>query len=91
MRNNKTSWDAAESFCQKEGGHLASVTSKEEQEYMLDRVGKTPVWIGATDQKKEGPWEGTDCNPFNFTGWAAGGPVFVCLYLCIFVFVYLYL
>ena len=48
---------------------------------MLDRVGQNPVWIGATDQKREGSWEWTDCNPFNFTGYVPGEPVFVCLYL----------
>ena len=74
VRNNKTSWDAAENFCQNEGGHLASVTSKEDQAYMLDRVGRKPVWIGATDRKREGFWEWTDCIPFNFTGWASGEP-----------------
>ena len=41
---------------------------------MLDRVGKSPAWIGATDQKKEGSWEWTDCRPFNFTGWVTGEP-----------------
>ena len=74
VRNNKTSWDTAENFCQNEGGHLASITSKEDQEYMLDQVGRSPVWIGAIDEKREGSWEWTDCSPFNFTGWAPGEP-----------------
>ena len=74
MRNSKTSWDAAENFCQNEGGHLVSVTSREIQEYMLNRVGQTLVWIGATDRKREGSWEWTDCSPFNFTDWASGEP-----------------
>ena len=74
MRNNKTSWDGAENFCQNEGGHLASVTNKEDQAYMLDRVGPTPVWIGATDRKGKESWEWSDCNLVNFTGWASGEP-----------------
>ena len=41
---------------------------------MLDRVGQNPVWIGATDRKREGFWEWTDCSSFNFTGWASGEP-----------------
>ena len=41
---------------------------------MLDQVGQNPVWIGATDRKREGFWEWTDCSPFNFTGWALGEP-----------------
>ena len=89
MRNNKTSWKAAESFCQKEGGHLASVTNKEEQEYLLDRVGQNPVWIGATEKQRNGFWEWTDCNPFNFIGWAQERlylHVCICLYLCICIF-----
>ena len=74
VRNNKTSWDAAEKFCQNQGGHLVSVTSKGVQDYMLDRVGRNPVWIGATDRKREGSWEWSDCSHFNFTGWATGEP-----------------
>ena len=74
MRNNKTSWDAAENFCRSEGGHLASVKSKEVHEYMLERVGQSLMWIGATDKKREGSWEWTDCSPFNFIGWAYGEP-----------------
>ena len=56
------------------GGHLASVTSKEDQSYMFERVSQNPVWIGATDKKREGFWEWTDCSPFNFTGWVTGEP-----------------
>ena len=74
VRNNKTKWNAAEGFCQNEGGHLASVTTKKVQAYMLDQVNQNPVWIGATDRKREGSWEWTDYSPFNFTGWASGEP-----------------
>lgn len=71
MTNQERNWTEAEKFCNSEEGHLASVTSKEMHEFILEEVEKrkTKVWIGATDQESEGTWKWSDYSPFDFRGW----------------------
>jgi len=44
-------WNAAEDFCISIGGHLASIHSKAEQDFISKLAGATTtyVWYGATD------------------------------------------
>merc|ERR1712179_771674 len=71
----KLSWEAAEEKCQKLGGHLASVISQDVHVYLRDNEKNSFfVWIGATDQKDEGIWKWTDCNPWNFAKWGKNEP-----------------
>merc|ERR1712013_491737 len=71
VTNQERNWTEAEKFCNSEEGHLASVTSKEMHEFILEEVEKrkTKVWIGATDQESEGTWKWSDYSPFDFRGW----------------------
>jgi len=71
----KLFWGSAEEKCRSLGGHLASVTSQDIHDYIQQNE-KNPdfVWLGATDQDKEGAWKWTDCNPWNFIKWGAGEP-----------------
>ena len=70
-------WTAAEDFCQEEGGHLASVASKETMDFVnagLASRGLGYVWLGGNDIAKEGVWEWTDCTPWKFSLWAPEEP-----------------
>ena len=73
VTDEKRNWTAAENFCQSKESHLASVTSKEIDKFLLGevRMKEVKVWIGATDQKEEGVWEWSDCSPFHFKDWVA--------------------
>ena len=45
----KKNWTDAEDFCQKEGGHLASITSNVTNQYVVEKVERTGlshVWFG---------------------------------------------
>ncbi|MGN0787259.1 MAG: lectin-like protein [Christensenellales bacterium] len=53
------SWQEAEEFCERNGGHLVTITSAEEQQIVSD-LAKTSIkhscWIGCTDAESEGSW-----------------------------------
>ena len=58
------SWRKAEEFCVKEGAHLASVTSKSTNDYILEEIGKRGVeflWVGGSYRGLEGGWRWNDC------------------------------
>jgi len=73
----KRNWTAAEDFCRKEGGHLASVHSNTTFYFVLEgmnRTGLKMAWLGANDLEVEGTWKWVDCSPWNVTFWARGEP-----------------
>ncbi|XP_077622321.1 C-type lectin domain family 4 member F isoform X1 [Crocuta crocuta] len=61
----KKSWHEAEQFCVSQGAHLASVTSEEEQAFLVKFTSTSYHWIGLTDRGKEGFWRWVDGTPFN--------------------------
>ena len=70
-------WTDAEGFCQKEGGHLASVASDETMGFVLlgaHKRGLNDVWLGGNDIAQEGEWSWTDCTPWDVDFWAPGQP-----------------
>ena len=74
---DKKSWTAAEDFCLKDRGHLASATSNTTSVFFwegMKRKGIRNVWIGGNDIEEEGSWKWTDCNPFQTTFWKTGEP-----------------
>ena len=75
--SEKKNWTDAEDFCQKEGGHLASVHSDAAVDFVLQgmaRLGLDIAWLGGNDIEQEGAWQWTDCTPWDFTFWARGEP-----------------
>ncbi|XP_031239893.1 C-type lectin domain family 4 member F [Mastomys coucha] len=63
---DKKSWHEAEKFCRSQGAHLASVTSQEEQAFLVRTTSAEFYWIGLTDQGTEGNWHWVDSTPFNY-------------------------
>jgi hypothetical protein len=55
-------WAAAESACEAEGTHLATITDSDERNVVTHALGKSPpgtsdkVWIGMSDRTSEGTW-----------------------------------
>jgi formylglycine-generating enzyme required for sulfatase activity len=69
-------WRDAKAFCERQGGHLATITSKEENDFIagLLPTKNSYYWIGFTDEEQEGRWEWVTGEPVTFKVWAEGEP-----------------
>lgn len=60
LYQNLMTWDEAKQYCEDLGGHLATITSEEEQEAiagLLDNASQNCYWLGAADADSEGNWK----------------------------------
>ena len=69
-----SSWYAARYLCEKMGGHLVSIETAAENEYLWNFTGNAGVWIGLTDQDHEGIWQWPDGSSLSYSNWAGGEP-----------------
>ncbi|XP_065814152.1 brevican core protein isoform X2 [Labrus bergylta] len=69
----RQSWEAAEQHCRMCGGHLLSVMTPEEQDYINDRY-REYQWIGLNDKTIEGDFRWSDGNPLLYQNWFRGQP-----------------
>jgi len=70
-------WTDSEALAVSVGGHLASITSREEQDFietrLMDDLGGD-FWIGLTDEEIEGTFVWTSGEPLDYTNWGGGQP-----------------
>ncbi|XP_032367309.1 brevican core protein isoform X1 [Etheostoma spectabile] len=71
--SKRQSWEAAEQHCRLCGGHLLSVMTPEEQDYINDRY-REYQWIGLNDRTIEGDFRWSDGNPLLYENWFRGQP-----------------
>lgn len=72
-----TSWNEANMYCQKKGGHLATITSKEEDDYLyqlLQNSNRMNAYFGLSDAEKEGTWKWITGEAVDYLNWATGEP-----------------
>ncbi|XP_033724612.1 echinoidin-like [Pecten maximus] len=72
-------WAHANNDCQAKGGHLLTIHSSKEQNFIMSTLGSlnfagNGVWLGLTDQNTEGTFIWADGSPVDFTYWASGQP-----------------
>ena len=70
-------WHEAKAYCESIGGHLATITSQDEQnciEALLEGHTKNIYWLGATDEAQEGQWEWITGEPFEYANWNYEAP-----------------
>jgi hypothetical protein len=70
-------WVEAKAFCEVLGGHLATLTTAEENAFvhgfMLDS-GYNTAYFGLSDEKRTGDWIWVTGEPFVYTNWDSGEP-----------------
>ena len=71
-------WDEAEAYCESIGGHLATITSETELNYILSILEGHPsiecYWLGGTDKETEGTWKWITNENWEYTNWEDGEP-----------------
>ncbi|MHA2165214.1 MAG: C-type lectin domain-containing protein, partial [Candidatus Hodarchaeales archaeon] len=50
-------WNKAKADCEAQGGHLVTISSKEENAFVSNLAGSENIWIGLTDEIHEGSWQ----------------------------------
>jgi hypothetical protein len=73
------SWTDAEATAQLLGGHLASIQSQAENDFIQENFGffdgvDRRLWIGFTDEGSEGDWFWSDGSEVDYTNWNDGEP-----------------
>ncbi|NQZ58953.1 MAG: hypothetical protein HRT88_15990 [Lentisphaeraceae bacterium] len=68
------SWHEAAEQCKKMGGQLVSVKSKQVNDFIVKLIAGKCVWLGASDQIKEGEWRWRDGSKATYTNWAGHEP-----------------
>ena len=72
-----SSWSAAEAFCKALGGHLAVISSAEENSLifsLMKEAGYNNAYFGYTDCENEGEWHWIDGYTSSYVNWAPTEP-----------------
>ncbi|MFW6172084.1 MAG: FlgO family outer membrane protein [Planctomycetota bacterium] len=69
----------AEKYCNDRGGYLARIESAEEQRFVLGLLSTVcpnspQIWIGGSDEKREGEWVFPDGSPLRYSNWGPESP-----------------
>ncbi len=69
-------WNSAKTTCAGLGGHLATITSQTENDWINANIvnGVAEIWAGGTDAAVEGNWTWVNGESWNYTNWNGGEP-----------------
>jgi len=67
-------WQDAKKACNAAGGHLVTITSVSENTFVNGLQGSDWVWMGFTDEAKEGDWRWITGERVTYTNWHSGQP-----------------
>ena len=70
-------WSTAKAYCEKLGGHLATISSKEENDFVFSLIKertKSIYWLGATCNTPDKKWQWVTGEVWNYKNWSSGNP-----------------
>lgn len=73
----KITWEEAKIFCESIGGHLATITSQEENSFLyryITNLNYNSAYFGASDNEIEGVWKWVTDEEFIYSNWHDGEP-----------------
>ncbi|XP_038078467.1 macrophage mannose receptor 1-like [Patiria miniata] len=78
LAQERRDWNQAEEFCHERGGHLASIHSEDDNNYILNLIGDNLVgqsyWIGLREYAVEGDYKWCDGSAVDYTRWRPNEP-----------------
>ncbi len=73
--NVPMTWHEAKAYCEQQGGHLATVGSAEENEFLYQTFARDQAcWLGATREERFPRWRWVTGEPMEFTNWFRDEP-----------------
>ena len=75
--DNCQSFETAKAYCEARGGHLATITSEEENKALYDFMkesGYTSVYFGFSDKEEEGSWKWVTGEETEYVNWNPAEP-----------------
>lgn len=75
--NNAEEWDEAKEYCENLNGHLATISSQAENDFLyslMKKEGYTNAYFGLTDSEYEGIWKWINDEPLSYSNWHTGEP-----------------
>lgn len=72
-----STYDEAVEYCESKGGYLATLTSKEENDFVYSYItqqGCESAYFGLSDAERAGSWEWINGEPFSYSNWHSGEP-----------------
>lgn len=72
-----TTWEEAKEYCESQGGYLATITSKEENDFLYSYItdmGYDSVLFGLSDTDQDDVWTWVTDELFSYENWASGEP-----------------
>ena len=70
--NTAANWELAAQFCEKQGGYLATITSQEENDFLLSYIhqkGFSEAYFGLFKSENEDKWEWVTGEQLDYTNW----------------------
>jgi hypothetical protein len=69
-------WTDAKAYCSGLDGHLATLTSQAENDWVWNNLGVNgiDIWLGGTDEAHEGFWTWVTGEPWGYANWSPGQP-----------------